>query len=109
MTAKLCTILVLVAAAGLHAETGRAAWLRYAAVSDSSARQYRETIPAVVAGLGDAAPIESARRELLLGIRGMLGRTLRAESRVPGESAIVLGTLGAIRQALPQLDAAANL
>jgi alpha-glucuronidase len=109
MPAKLCALLVLVAAAGLHAETGRAAWLRYAAVGDASARQYRETLPAVVVTLGNAAPLESARRELLLGIRGMVGRTLRVESRVPGESAIVLGTLGAIRQAFPQLDAAANL
>jgi alpha-glucuronidase len=109
MPAKLCTLLVLVAAAGLHAETGRAAWLRYAAVGDASARQYRETLPAVVVSLGDAAPIESARRELLLGIRGMVGRTLRVESRVPGESAIVLGTLGTIRQAFPQFDAAGSL
>ena len=79
MPVKLCTLMVLAAATGLHAETGRAAWLRYAAVGDGSARQYRETIPAVVVTLGDAAPLESARRELLLGIRGMLGRTLRVE------------------------------
>src|ERR1019366_4626312 len=103
------TPFILLAAAGLHAETGRAAWLRYAALGDGPARQYRETIPAVVARLGDAVPIESARRELLLGIRGMLGRTLRADSRVPAESAIVLGTLGAVRQAFPQFDAAASL
>ena len=96
----------LVVAAGLHAETGRAAWLRYAALSDDSARQYRATIPAVVVTLGNGASIESARRELILGIRGMLGRTLRVESRVPAESAIVLGTMGAIRQAIPELDAA---
>ena len=106
MPAKLCTLLLLVAAPGLHAETGRAAWLRYAAVGDASARQYLETIPAVVVTLGDAAPLDSARRELLLGIRGMVGRTLRVESRVPAESAIVLGTLSAIRQAFPQFDAA---
>jgi len=31
--------LVLVAAAGRHAETGRAAWLRYAAVSDDLIRK----------------------------------------------------------------------
>jgi alpha-glucuronidase len=109
MRAKLCTLLVLVTASGLHAETGRAAWLRYAAAGDASARQYRESIPAVVVSLGDAAPLDSARRELVQGIRGMIGRTLRVESRVPGESAIVLGTLGAIRQAFPQLDAAASL
>ena len=109
MPVKLCALLVLAAAAGLHAETGRAAWLRYAAVGDGPARQYRETIPAVVVALGDAAPLESARRELILGIRGMFGRTLRAEPRVPAESAIVLGTLAAVRQAIPQLDAAGNL
>jgi alpha-glucuronidase len=103
------TLLGLLAAAGLHAETGRAAWLRYAALGDGPARQYREIIPAVVAKLGDAAPIESARRELILGIRGMLGRTLRADSRVPAESAIILGTLGAIRHAFPQFDASTNL
>jgi alpha-glucuronidase len=66
-------------------------------------------VPAVVAGLGDAVPIESARRELLLGIRGMLGRTVRLDSRVPNESAIVLGALSRMRQAFPQLDAAADL
>jgi len=99
-------LLGLFAAAGLHAESGRAAWLRYAALSDPPARQYREIVPAVVATLGDAAPLESARRELLLGIRGMLGRTLRVDSRVPAEPAIVLGTLGRVRQAFPQLDAA---
>src|ERR1035437_5240001 len=108
MPVKPCTLLVLVAAAGLHDETGRAAWLRYAAVSDGSARQYRETVPAVVAGLGDAGPIHSARWELLLGIRGMLGRTVRLDSRVPNESAIVLGALSRMRQAFPQLDAAAD-
>jgi len=109
MRVKLCTLLVLVAGTGLHAETGRAAWLRYAAVSDGSARQYRETVPAVLASLSDTTAVESARRELILGIHGMLGRTLRVDSRVPAESAIVLGTLGAIRQAFPQFDAAADL
>jgi alpha-glucuronidase len=99
----------LLAAAGLHAETGRAAWLRYAALGDGPARQYRETMPAVVVTLGDAAPLDSARRELILGIRGMVGRTIRADSRVPAESAIVLGTLRAIRQAFPQFDASTNL
>ena len=109
MPAKPYMLLVLVVAAGLHAETGRAAWLRYAAVGDGPARQYRETVPAVVVALGEAGPLESARRELILGIRGMLGRTLRAEPRVPAESAIVLGTLGVVRQAVPQLEAAGKL
>ena len=37
--------------------------------------------------------------ELLRGIRGMLGRTLRVHSSVPNESAIVLGTLADLKQA----------
>src|SRR5262249_11362872 len=47
--------------------------------------------------------------ELLRGVRGMLGRTLRVESRLPVEDAIVLGTLDAIRKNFPALDAIAGL
>jgi alpha-glucuronidase len=39
----------------------------------------------------------------------MLGRTLRVESRVPAEGAIVLGTLTMIRHAAPQFRLAADL
>lgn len=101
MSPKLCVLCALVAM-GLHAETGRSAWLRYAGLNGVSVRQYRDAVPAVVASLGGAAPVESARQEVLRGIRGMLGRTLRVESGAPTESAIVLGTLDAVRQAFPQ-------
>jgi len=109
MSARLCALWVLVAAIGLSAETGRNAWLRYAALSGSSSQQYPETMPAVVACLGDGAPVASARQELVRGIRGMLGRTPRVDSRVPKENAIVLGTLAEIRKAAPQFPLAANL
>ena len=36
-------------AAALHAETGASAWLRYAALDDAMARQYRDSLPAVAA------------------------------------------------------------
>src|ERR1035437_8799390 len=94
---------------GLHAETGRSAWLRYAGLNGASVRQYRDAVPAVVASLGGAAAVESARQEVLRGIRGMLGRTLRVESGAPTESAIVLGTLDAMRQAFPQAGLDGNL
>ncbi len=103
---KLGALLMAAAAVGLHAETGRSAWLRYAALDESALARYRQSTPAVVVGLGDAATIESARREVVAGMRGMLGRTPRVESAVPGESAIVLGTLDRVRQAVPGLAAA---
>jgi alpha-glucuronidase len=107
--AGLLGVLAVVIAAPLHAETGRDAWLRYAPLRGASLQQYREAVPAVVASLGDAPPIESARQEVLRGIRGMLGRTLRVESGAPTESAIVLGTLDAMRQTLPQAGLNDNL
>lgn len=90
-------------AACVHAETGRQGWLRYDAL-DGGAR-----LPAVVAILGDSVLIESARQELIRGVRGMAGRTLRVELRVPPEDAIVLGTLDNLRRDAPQLHLAANL
>ena len=89
-------------AAGLHAETGYKAWLRYAALDEAASRQYREALPAVVTTAGESVIIDNARQELIRGIRGMLGRTLRVEAGVPAEGAIVVGTLAEIRKAAPQ-------
>jgi alpha-glucuronidase len=102
-------LLSILFAIPLHAESGADAWLRYAALDEASARTYRATLPAVVAG-DTATPVaQSAQRELLRGIRGMLGRTLRVQSGMPRESAIVLGTLADLRQAAPQLHLEADL
>ena len=97
-------LLCLLAAGGVQAETGRSAWLRYAALEEVSAQQYRATLPAAIVALGDAAPVLSAREEIASGVRGMLGRTLRYEAAVPREGALVVGTLERVRQVFPQLD-----
>jgi alpha-glucuronidase len=81
----------------VYAESGYDAWLRYARLDDAAAKQYRDTVPAAVTAFGGSPVIASARQELIRGIRGMLGRTLRIEAEVPQESAIVLGTLGDLR------------
>ena len=99
----------LLVVGNLHAETGRDAWLRYAPLEADVSRQYRESLPAVVVSLGDSAVLRNANQELIRGIRGMLGRTLRVESAVPGESAVVMGTLAEIRKAAPHLAPAASL
>jgi alpha-glucuronidase len=70
----------------LHAETGHNAWLRYAT-------KYTQPVPAVIAVASDSVVSESAREELIRGVRGMTGKILRIESGVPKESAIVLGPL----------------
>ena len=70
-------------AIALHAETGRDAWLRYAP-------QPVENLPAVLATTSDSPLITSARDELVRGIRSMTGKTLRLESGVPKENAIIL-------------------
>ena len=76
-----------------RAETGYDGWLRYAPITDRAARERYATLPAVVVALGDSPIVAAAQDELVRGIRGMLGRTLRAAKEVPAEGAIVLGTL----------------
>jgi alpha-glucuronidase len=93
----------------LHAESGANAWLRYAALDETSARPYRISLPAAVVNYTATPVAQSAQRELLRGIRGMLGRTLRVQSGLPKESAIVLGTLADLKHAAPQLRLEADL
>jgi alpha-glucuronidase len=52
-------------------------------------------------GLGDATMLQSAQAELIRGLRGMLGRTLRAESGLPTEKSIVLTTMADLRAEAP--------
>jgi alpha-glucuronidase len=79
------------------AEAGADAWLRYASLDPDVAARYAQ-LPATVVILHDSQVMNSAQTELLRGIRGMLGRTLRVESSVPKEAAFVLGTTKEIRK-----------
>jgi alpha-glucuronidase len=83
---KMRALVIVAMVAGLgRAESGYDGWLRYAAVNGAGVG-----LPAAVTV--DGAPtvvMESARNELIRGVRGMAGRTLRIE-RVPKEGAIVL-------------------
>ncbi|MGO9617188.1 MAG: alpha-glucuronidase family glycosyl hydrolase [Bryobacteraceae bacterium] len=97
------------AAVCLHAETGYDAWLRYRPFEGAVLVRVRATLPAVVVSLNDSDPEASARSELIRGLRGLVGRTLRAEDRIPRESAIVLGTLNELGRAAPQWSLHAKL
>ena len=94
-------LFLLAGAAPLHAETGYDAWLRYARIEDAAAKKRFDNLPAVVVALGDSPVIQTAQTEMIRGVRGLLGRTLRAGTQVPDESAIILGTFAEIRQAVP--------
>jgi alpha-glucuronidase len=85
-------VLLLLLCGAVFAETGAEAWLRYAPLEPQVAQSY-QTLPASIVVLGDSAILSSAQKELVRGVRGMLGRTLRIDSAMPAESAIVVGTV----------------
>ena len=76
----------------LQAETGYNAWLCYSPLAQATERQY-QSLPASAVVLGDSPVLSSAQSELIRGVRGMLGRTLRAERVLPKEPAFLLATL----------------
>jgi alpha-glucuronidase len=92
---------VLTLPAPVAGETGYDAWLRYASIDAAPVRERYHTLPANAVALGDSVVIRTAQAELIRGVRGMLGRTLRAEVDLPKESAIVLGTFGVLKAAVP--------
>jgi alpha-glucuronidase len=97
-----------ITALSLQAETGYDVWLRYARLDTPPGSKSIE-IPAVIVAVGDSQLIGSARGETIRGFRGMTGKTLRIESGLPKESAIVLGTLSSLRQSMPLLGLSAEL
>ncbi|MFL6275318.1 MAG: alpha-glucuronidase family glycosyl hydrolase [Blastocatellia bacterium] len=88
---------------------GYDAWLRYDAVDERAIRQTYDRLPAVVVALDESPVIKAAREEMWRGVRGMLDRSLRVESRLPDEDAIVLGTIDLLRKMFPALSPSAAL
>ena len=102
------SILGLLVCCAAHAETGRAAWLRYAPLDSAMARQFNNGLPPSITVLGTSAMELSGRDEVVRGVRGMLGRELRAGAIAPGDT-ILLGTLAEIRKAVPDMVLPAKL
>ncbi len=84
--------LVLLCCGAALPETGADAWLRYAPLEARLAQSYR-TLPASTVILDDSAILSTAQSELVRGVRGMLGRTLRVGVGLPTESSIIITTL----------------
>jgi len=98
----------LCAAATGHAETGHDAWLRYARLQPAAAEHYR-ALPAATLALSDTIVLSTAQAELVRGVKGMLGRTLRIAWGVPTENAIIIGTVEQLRNVAPTLRVIENL
>jgi alpha-glucuronidase len=91
------------------AETGYDAWLRYAPIDDDITKARYDALPAVVSAPGDSVVIAAAQQELIRGVRGLLGRTLRAETSLPRENAILLGTFATLKQIIPAFNPASDI
>ena len=100
---------MLLPASPAAAETGYSAWLRYVPIENQITRRSYDGMPASISALGNSAVIQAAQRELVLGVRGMLGKTLRTEGRPSNESTIILGTLDSVNQLDPTLFFSGNL
>lgn len=94
---------LLFATVPLWAENGSAAWLRYARIEAPNARQIYQRLPAATVALDSTLIEQTAQKELIRGIRGMLGRTLRIDSNLPHEDCILLGTLSAVKRKTPEM------
>ena len=95
--------MLVATASPLRADTGYDAWLRYDRLDAKTAEERYAAFPAVVVALGESEVIASARDELIRGVRGTLGRTLRIEKKLPKESVILLGTFDEAKKAVPSL------
>lgn len=91
----------LVVSPAVFGETGYDAWLRYAPIEGGPARERYDPLPAVVVAFDQSEILQSAQEELIRGVQGMLGRTLRSADAVPEENAIVLCKLDQVAQRLP--------
>ena len=103
---KLGVLSLLACAPLVRAETGYDAWLRYAPLEGAALEEYRQAVPAAVVLLDPSPVAMSARAEIVRGVKGMLGRTLREQSSIPHENGIVIGTVAELGGLIPAVTLA---
>lgn len=108
VSAVVLVFLLLLTGVNALAETGEAAWLRYARLDPQVAKQY-DGLPATTTVVGSSPLLTTAQSELVRGVRGMLGRTLRIVSGSPSESAIVITTLKDLRGVDPKFKTTSEI
>src|SRR5213595_347851 len=86
----------------LRADNGYEGWLRYAPLKEKEGAKFGAFPSTLVVG-NDSPLLQTSQKELIRGVRGMLGRELTIEKELPKERAIVLGTLADLRSLAPEL------
>jgi alpha-glucuronidase len=92
----------------LYAESGAEGWLRYSALQEQAAKKY-ERLPASTVALNDSLVLKIAQQELIRGVRGMLGRSLRTGAGPFAEPAILLGRFEQLHTLAPALTIPSNI
>ena len=92
----------------LHADSGYDAWLRYAPLKEAERAKFA-AFPSTLVARGDSPLLQTSQKELIRGVRGMLGRELQVEKDLTKESAIVVGTLADLNSLAPELQPPAEL
>jgi alpha-glucuronidase len=92
----------------LYAESGAEGWLRYSALQKQAAKKY-ERLPASTVALNDSLVLKTAQQELIRGVRGMLGRSLRTGAGPFAEPAILLGRFEQLHTLAPALTIPSNI
>jgi alpha-glucuronidase len=88
-------------AANANCETGREAWRRYFPLSPPAREPYKN-LPDNIVLVGDAEVLSASRKELVVGIAGLLGRTLHS-SQNPSGTSIVFGKAAELEFRFPKL------
>jgi len=92
----------------LYADTGAEGWLRYSALEHPAAKKY-ERLPTSTVAWNDSLLLKTAQLELIRGMKGMLGRTLRTGASPFAEPAIVLGRFERLHALAPALSFPSNI
>lgn len=98
-----CGLLSLFIAPLLQAETGYDAWLRYRPLEEAVLTDTYRRLPATVITLGRSPALSSSQHELIRGVRGLLGRTLRTGDALVPDDMIVLASADTVRRTFPDL------
>ncbi|MCJ1313455.1 hypothetical protein MMC25_007133 [Agyrium rufum] len=87
-------IIVLFALLGLAvAENGLNAWLRYAAIPKSIAKNYHVPDSIISLNSTSTSPVFTAGQEIQNGIKGIIGKQVKTSHKGKAQSSIVIGTL----------------
>jgi alpha-glucuronidase len=86
----------------LRADNGYDAWLRYAPLKVAERAKFA-AFPSNLVVRSASPLLQTSQKELIRGVRGMLGRELHVEKDLPKESAIFLGTLEDLHSVAPEL------